>query len=195
MPKGSPLMVSKNQAKEMTAPPTPSENANAVPARAQPIPLALGPLPGYLKTFGVIDLVFSALRLVATVPGVLALVVLMARSPTPLPIAAKIGPSVDLLLGLTGVTAGCLLLARSKAALPFGRIAVFLTAVSLPFHLLSVLTLFAQANGNPGLEGFPTGIHPGGLPVGLVLLLLRVILLGIYIGLLREFTKWLNGEL
>ena len=179
----------------MTKPPPPSESANVVTSPSNPVPLAVGPLPGYLKSFGIFDLVLSALRLVVTIPSALAIGVQMAKSSTSLPITAKLGPAVDLLLGITGITAGCLLLARSKVAISIGWIAVFLTAVSLPFHMLSLLSFVAESYGSPGLEGFPAGIQPGGVLGGVATLLLRIVALGIYIGLLKEFTKWLHGKI
>ncbi|MFN5533328.1 MAG: hypothetical protein ACK5F7_22470 [Planctomycetaceae bacterium] len=61
--------------------------------------------------------------------------------------------------------------------------------------MLSLLSFAAESNGNPGLEGFPAGIQPGGVLGGAATLLLRIVALGIYIGLLKEFTKWLHGKI
>ena len=62
-----------------------------VTSPSNPVPLAVGPLPEYLQTFGIFDLVLSALRLVVTIPSALAIWVQMAKSSTSLPSHCQTG--------------------------------------------------------------------------------------------------------
>ncbi len=143
-------------------------------------------LPGYTKTMAIIDLVFCCLRAIMVILSI-AGYFMLAREQSPLIGSVVAEIAAGLLTALFGIPANVLILLRKPAGLWIAMVAVAGTIAAMGVAVWQTSLQADQfAPGTPQRVGFFIGL-------GLVSLI-RLGLLGLYIGALVQFANWLRRQ-
>jgi len=149
--------------------------------------------PGHVAVFGILDLCCSLLRLVLAGFHALGLALWAGTRPAGAISGITLaGALVDLLLGLSGTMAGLLLLKKSQRTVPLGRLTIFLSALALPLAMLSTVDAFATFNTSMSATPAATDRLLVRSVLSLASFLGRIVLLGIYITVVKDFAAWIR---
>ncbi len=139
-------------------------------------------LPGFSKAMAITDLVFSPVRALAGLIGVVAVVVLSSpESSVPMWVNGTESGSA-LLTGFFGITAGVLLLREKAAGVYWGWLAVFFAVLNMTSTVYLIMNYAPDGTATPTIAGILMG--------GSVPRLIRIGLLVAYSIGLKKASTW-----